>query len=84
MGNPTAFHAKSGAGYAFLTDQIIQLDGINPQVSSRLVKPLNDWKKYDQQRQILMRASLQKVKSTADLSRDVFELVDRSLAAAGD
>ena len=84
MANPTAFHAKSGAGYAFLTEQIIKLDAINPQVASRLVKPLIDWQKYDHQRQTLMRASLQKVKATADLSRDVFELVDRSLAAADD
>ncbi len=84
MANPTAFHAKTGAGYAFLTEQIIKLDAINPQVASRLVKPLIDWQKYDQQRQILMRASLQKVKATTDLSRDVFELVDRSLAVASD
>lgn len=82
MANPTAFHASSGTGYAFLTEQVLSLDAINPQVASRLVKPLIDWQKYDQPRQILMRASLQKIKSKPDLSRDVFELVDRSLAIA--
>ena len=82
MSNPTAFHASSGTGYAFLTEQVLSLDAINPQVASRLVKPLIDWQKYDQPRQILMRASLQKIKSKPDLSRDVFELVDRSLAIA--
>ena len=46
MANPTAFHAKDGAGYEFLADKIIELNSINPQVASRLVKPLIDWKKY--------------------------------------
>jgi len=84
MGNPTAFHAKDGSGYAFLTEQVIQLDAINPQVASRLVKPLIDWKKYDVKRQALMQASLHQIKSSASLSRDVFELVDRSLATGSE
>jgi aminopeptidase N len=84
MGNPTAFHAKDGSGYAFLTHQVIQLDAINPQVASRLVKPLIDWKKYDVKRQLLMKESLREIKSNASLSRDVFELVDRSLATSSE
>lgn len=84
MGNPTAFHAKDGSGYAFLTEQVIQLDAINPQVASRLVKPLIDWKKYDAKRQALMQASLQQIKASPSLSRDVFELVERSLATGNE
>jgi len=79
MANPTAFHAKDGSGYTFLADKIIQLNAINPQVASRLVKPLIDWKKYDAGRQKLMKQSLKKIKSVPDLSRDVFEIVDRGL-----
>ncbi len=79
MANPTAFHAKDGSGYAFLADKVIQLNAINPQVASRLVKPLIDWKKYDVGRQKLMKQALQRIKSVPDLSRDVFEIVDRGL-----
>ncbi|MFK7795646.1 MAG: aminopeptidase N, partial [Gammaproteobacteria bacterium] len=79
MANPTAFHAKDGSGYTFLADKIIELNAINPQVASRLVKPLIDWKKYDAGRQKLMKQSLQRIKAVPELSRDVFEIVDRGL-----
>ena len=79
MANPTAFHAKDGSGYTFLADKIIELNTINPQVASRLVKPLIDWKKYDASRQKLMKHSLQRIKAVPELSRDVFEIVDRGL-----
>ena len=81
MGNPTAFHASDGSGYNFLADKIIQLNAINPQVASRLVKPLIDWKKYDDARQVLMQQALKLIKATPELSRDVFEIVDRGLAS---
>lgn len=79
MANPTAFHSKDGSGYEFLTEKIIQLNALNPQVASRLVKPLIDWKKYDTARQEKMKECLQKIKAVPELSRDVFEIVDRSL-----
>ncbi len=80
MANPTAFHNKDGSGYTFLADKIIELNAINPQVASRLVKPLIDWKKYDQARQELMKIELKRIKATPKLSRDVFEVVDKSLS----
>lgn len=80
--NPTAFHAKDGSGYEFLTRRVIQLNAINPQVAARMVKPLIHWKKFDQQRQALMRASLQKILTVAELSKDVYEIVEKSLHPA--
>lgn len=77
--NPTAFHAKDGSGYEFLTQRVIELNAINPQVAARMVKPLIHWKKFDEQRQTLMQASLRKILAVADLSKDVHEIVDRSL-----
>ena len=79
MANPTAFHHQNGSGYTFLADKIIELNAINPQVASRMVKPLIDWKKYDVERQQLMKHELQRIKGVPDLSRDVFEIVDRGL-----
>ncbi len=78
-GNPVNFHVKTGEGYAFLTDHVLQVNAFNPQLASRLVEPLIHWKKYDADRQALMKAELQKIMQTPKLSNDVYELVSKSL-----
>ncbi|MFT6599661.1 MAG: aminopeptidase N [Alloalcanivorax sp.] len=35
-GNPSAFHAPDGSGYAFFARALKKLDGINPQIAARL------------------------------------------------
>jgi aminopeptidase N len=76
--NHTAFHAKDGAGYEYLADQVLTLDKINPQIASRLLTPLTRWKKFDNDRQRLMQVQLQRIKNSGDLSKDVFEVVEKS------
>ncbi|MDP2139279.1 MAG: aminopeptidase N [Gammaproteobacteria bacterium] len=78
-GNPVQFHDKSGAGYGFLADRIIELDGLNPQIASRLVTPLTRWRKYDEGRQGMMRGALERVSAKDGLSKDVGEVVGKSL-----
>ena len=79
MRNPVRFHDKGGAGYTFLADQIIHLDQLNPQIAARLLTPLTAWKKYDDKRQALMQAQLQRISQRENLSKDVFEIVSKSL-----
>ncbi|MFN4088386.1 MAG: aminopeptidase N [Alphaproteobacteria bacterium] len=79
-GNPVRFHAKDGAGYAFLADRVIELDKLNPQVAARMVAPLRRWRKFDAGRQAKMRAELERILAVPDLSRDVFEIASKSLA----
>lgn len=76
--NFTGFHDESGDGYEFLADQVIALDALNPQVASRLLTPLTRWKKFDSKRQALMQAQLLRIKAAPDLSKDVFEIVEKS------
>lgn len=76
--NHTGFHHESGEGYEFLGDQVLVLDKLNPQIASRLLTPLTRWKKYDGKRQALMQAQLQRIKSEEGLSKDVFEIVEKS------
>ena len=76
--NHVRFHNKNGAGYAFLADKILTLNTINPQIAARLVTPLINWKRYDSKRQELMRGQLQRIAETPELSRDVYEIVDKS------
>ncbi|MCG8415379.1 MAG: DUF3458 domain-containing protein, partial [Pseudomonadales bacterium] len=76
--NHINFHRLDGSGYEFLADQIIALDKLNPQIAARLITPLTRWKKYDFKRQALMQAQLQRIKSTPELSKDSFEVVEKS------
>jgi aminopeptidase N len=76
--NLKAFHQSNGQGYAFVMDQILTLDKFNPQIASRLVKQFSRWKRYDENRQQLMKAQLERA-AKKSLSRDVYEIVTRSL-----
>nr|WP_278940797.1 aminopeptidase N [Pseudomonas helleri] len=74
------FHAADGSGYRFLADLVIQLNALNPQIASRQLAPLTRWRKYDSARQALMKAELERIRSSGELSSDVFEVVSKSLA----
>ncbi|CAH1386570.1 Aminopeptidase N [Candidatus Nitrotoga sp. M5] len=78
-GNPSQFHAADGSGYAFWTEQVIALNNLNPQVAARLVRTLDHWKKYQPALKQQMQAALQKVAATKGLSKDVQEVVFKTL-----
>ncbi|SLM63639.1 MULTISPECIES: aminopeptidase N [Dickeya] len=80
-GNPSAFHAKDGSGYQFLTDMLTELNTRNPQVASRLIEPLIRLKRYDSARQALMRQALETLKGLENLSGDLFEKITKALEA---
>ncbi|RZI43695.1 aminopeptidase N [Herbaspirillum sp. HC18] len=79
-GNPSQFHAIDGSGYDFWAEQVIALNAINPQVAARLARSLDRWRKYAPALQEKMRAALKKVAGTKDLSKDVLEVVTKSLS----
>lgn len=74
------FHAADGSGYRFLADLVIELNAFNPQIASRQLAPLTRFRKYDSARQALMRAELERILASGELSSDVFEVVSKSLA----
>jgi aminopeptidase N len=77
--NLARFHTVEG--YAFLADQVCELDARNPQVASRLARCFDRWKKFDDERQRHARIALNSIREHPGLSRNVFEVVDRSLNA---
>lgn len=77
--NLVRFHAADGTGYRFLAEQVMRLDGSNPQIAARLVSAFNRWKKYDAKRQALAREQLEKILSRPGLSKAVYEIVSRNL-----
>ncbi len=77
--NPLCFHEIGGFGYELLGQYIETIDAMNPQIASRLCVPLTRWKRFNETRQDLMKAQLQRLISLPKLSNDVTELVEKSL-----
>jgi aminopeptidase N len=78
--NPGAFHRADAAGYVFWSEQVLELDAINPQVAARLARALDRWKKLAEPYQHAACEALKRVAAKADLSNDVREVVSRALA----
>jgi aminopeptidase N len=79
INNPVKFHDPSGQGYIILRDAIIELNALNPQIASRQVTPLREWRRYTPALQSQMQNALQTIMDTPNLSSDVFEVVSKSL-----
>ena len=78
LNNPRHFHAIDGSGYVFLTDMLIKMDKLNPQIAARLATPYTRWKRLNSKRQALMKQQLERL-AALDLSNDLRELVLKSL-----
>jgi aminopeptidase N len=82
--NISAFHSSDGSGYAFLADQVIALDRLNPQIAARMMRIMSRWRRYDEHRQGLMRVEFERVLSHTDISKDVYEIASKCLAQGSD
>jgi aminopeptidase N len=77
--NPARFHDPGGAGYRFLADQILIVDGFNANIAARLLEPLGTWARYTPALGALMRAQLERIEASPNLSKNVRELVAKAL-----
>jgi aminopeptidase N len=78
--NHVRFHAADGGGYAFLADQIIALNALNPQLAARMARSFDRWKRFDEKRQVHAKKQLERIRDTEKLSKDVAEIVAKALA----
>jgi aminopeptidase N len=78
--NHVRFHAADGAGYAFLAEQVLALDKLNPQIAARIARGFDRWKRFDSNRKNKSRTQLERIREAAGLSRDVAEIVGKALA----
>jgi len=78
-GNHVRFHAADGSGYAFLADQVIAIDGFNPQVAARMARAFDRWRKFDAGRRQHASAALERIRDAQGLSKDVAEIVSKAL-----
>ncbi len=77
--NGVNFNRPDGKGYAFVADQVLEIDAFNPQVAARMLGSFRSWKTLEPERRKLARAALQKVKKSSRLSRDSVEIVSKML-----
>jgi len=78
MGNADLFHKIDGSGYAFFTDQILDMDKRNPGVAARLLGAFSIWRKLDDHRQALIKAQLTRIISHKP-SKNVLEIAQKTL-----
>jgi aminopeptidase N len=58
---------------------VLKLDSVNPQVAARLCGAFETWRRFDKNRQALIRKELTRVAEAPGLSRNVSEIVARTL-----
>jgi len=78
--NQTGFHREDGEGYRFLAETILKVEENNPQVAARLAIAFRSWRSLEKKRQNLARAALSEIARQPDLSRDLRDIVERTLA----
>lgn len=77
--NHINFHEAKGAGYKFLADQVLAIDKFNPHLAAIIVVPLTRGHKHNKVRQQLLKQELLRISQDPDLSKNVYELVAKSI-----
>jgi aminopeptidase N len=79
MANEAEFHRRDADGYTLWVETVLALDRINPTVAARIARALDRWRRFAPDRQQAMRAALEQVSAAERLSRDVREIINKSL-----
>jgi aminopeptidase N len=82
MHNPAAFHRADAAGYVFWAERVLELDALNPQLAARLARVMDRWNALAEPYRSAAREAVQRVAAKTGLSKDVREIVTRSLQTA--
>ncbi|AFZ83671.1 aminopeptidase N [Candidatus Kinetoplastibacterium blastocrithidii (ex Strigomonas culicis)] len=77
--NSRGMHNNDGSGYDFWAEQVITLDCLNQELSSSLVRILDNWSRLIPTLKNKALNSFLKIYNRNDISRNVFEIVEKSL-----
>ena len=77
--NKVQFNHPSGRGYKLISERLLELDKLNPQMASRLASGFKDMKRTPKNLQDLMRPELERIIKTDGLSKNVYEIVSKIL-----
>ena len=75
--NIAPFHAADGSGYDFFIDQVLKIDGKNPQLAARLTQALESWRRLEPGRCTLAGKALERLAGQKGLSSNTYEMATR-------
>jgi aminopeptidase N len=78
--NQTGFHRADGAGYRFFAETVLIVEKKNPQVAARLATAFRSWRSLEPARREEARKALLQMSAAPDLSADLRDIVERTLA----
>lgn len=78
--NQTGFHRADGEGYRFFAETVLEVEKRNPQVAARLATALRSWRSLEPGRQAKAREALLAIAGAENLSADLRDIVERTLA----
>ncbi|TGT61315.1 aminopeptidase N [Mesorhizobium sp. M00.F.Ca.ET.170.01.1.1] len=78
--NQTGFHRADGEGYRLFAEIVLEVEKRNPQVAARLATALRSWRSLEPGRQDQARQALLTMAKAENLSADLRDIVERTLA----
>jgi len=78
--NIVGLHAEDASGYRFWSDQVLELDALNPEIAARLARTFDHWARFIPTVRVNMQRELKRVADYPELSRNTFEIVSKALA----
>ena len=79
--NWRGFHATDGAGYAFISEQILLYDAQNPSLAARFSDAFSRWHRCCEPQRSLQQAQLIQLATHQSLSSNVREIIEKTLRA---
>ncbi|WP_279477858.1 aminopeptidase N [Aureimonas sp. SK2] len=79
-GNQRVFHRADGEGYRWTAERLAELDRLNPQTAARLATAFRSWRSFEPVRREQARAALTDLAARPSLSRDLSDILERTLA----
>ncbi|TKB09792.1 MAG: aminopeptidase N [Mesorhizobium sp.] len=78
--NQTGFHRADGQGYRLFAETVLEVEKRNPQVAARLATAMRSWRSLEPIRQDKARQALLQIAKVENLSADLRDIVERTLA----
>ena len=76
--NTSQFHCQEG--YELLSEVIIELDELNPQIAARFAGIFNHWRRFAPRYSELQHIQIQSIIDREKISKDVFEIVQSAIS----
>lgn len=71
--------AHQAQAYDFWAEQVIALDALNPEIAARLSRAFDNWSRYAQPHRDQAKAAYERLQQHTNLSRNVSEIVNKTL-----